>query len=301
MALERHNRKGTYYVNWNVSATDLEIDDLIGTGTTCEVYKGRLMKNGGIVEDVAVKRLRMYRDEKEGKQQLEEIKFLKQLEHKNIIQFKGVVFKSAVEPYKIVTELATRGSLYDYLKQYRKRNPESPRLPSNRFEDWCIDGAHAIQFLQQNNVAHMDIKSMNFLITEDNVLKLCDFGIARNIEETICTAREHGTIRWMAPEVFKELLVSFASDIYSFGIVVWELFTCQEPFGGTASYAVMLSVGEENKRPDIPEDCPAYIRELLMQCWKAQHKWRPPIDRVVECLEQKDGDGKYILVFHPFI
>ncbi|XP_072025173.1 uncharacterized protein [Amphiura filiformis] len=289
MANIKRARGGTYYVNWNVAAIDLEIGPLLGTGATCEVYTGRLTKRGGEAEDVAVKRLRMYKNEKEAKQQLDEIKYLKLLEHRNIIGFKGVVFKTPGEPYRIVTELASKGSLYDYLGEYRKGNtPGTTRLPEKQFQDWCMDGARAIQYLQKQRVAHMDIKSKNFVITNDDVLKLCDFGIARNIEQTVETARERGTIRWMAPEVFKELVNSFASDIYSFAIVVWELFACEEPFQGMVAYAVMWAVGEQDKRPDIPLDCPEYIKELLQQCWRLNYKERPHIDNVVACLKQQD-------------
>ena len=274
------------YQNLSVSKDNLELGKLIARGASCEVYRGKLTTPDGI-KDVAVKTLLKYEIDDEDRDEgiPEEIIFLKSLEHRNIVQFVGMVMVPG-EPIRIVTELAAKGSLYGYLKKIRSNSgDDSRRLPSKLFIIWTMDAVYAIQFLQRMNVAHRDIKSMNFVITDEDVLKLCDFGIAKNMEATIEMAIAVGTVHWMAPEIFKNRVFSFASDVYSFGIMVWEMYTCEEPYRGMNSMQIMWAVGNDGTRPEIPADCPGNIRDLLVRCWQGDRKLRPKIDEVVKCLE----------------
>ena len=107
-----------------------------------------------------------------------------------------------------------------------------------------------------------------------------------------------GTYRWLAPEVFINQLVSPASDVFSYGIVVWEMQTCESPYKDIKVPAtIMYQVGTMKLRPPIPDDCPIPLKVLMQQCWDADRKKRPVMDEVIVdlCRSRKTG-GKYIRV-----
>ena len=168
----------------------------------------------------------------------------------NIIEYYGHV----VTPNHliVVTEYASKGSLFDYLK-------ENKVIPKYLKEQWAIEAAESIKYLKDNSILHRDIKSPNILITAGNRLKICDFGIAKELTRTRTATSEKGSIRWQAPEVFKEYKLSPKADVFALGIVLWELETCQEPYEGKTAENVMWKVGHEDERPEIPDSCSSTI------------------------------------------
>ncbi len=248
----------------------------IGSGTFADVFEASLRSKDGVTTQVAAKKLYSKLctldtvDEVRENHQTE-LDFQCKLHHENIVTFIGVVLTDTTIIF--VSELAVNGSLYDYLKHHHP-------LSERRRLHWMLQAAKAIQYLYRNNVVHRDIKSLNYLVTDDNKLKLCDFGIAKSITRTVDTIQK-GSFPWMAPEVFIEQKVSHKSDIYSYGIVVWELVTGKIPFDNMDGAAIMWAVGNDKRRPDIPADCPQPIRRLLSKCWDGDRRKRPHIDSIV--------------------
>lgn len=108
-----------------------------------------------------------------------------------------------------------------------------------------------------------------------------------------CTSIVLGTYRWLAPEVFKEEKLSPASDIFSYGIVVWQLQTCEVPYKElTQPETIMYKVGLENMRPPIPDDCPEDIKIFIQQCWDARRENRPIIDEAIVALCKSKRAGE---------
>ncbi|XP_072031730.1 mitogen-activated protein kinase kinase kinase 21-like [Amphiura filiformis] len=202
-----------------------------------------------------------------------ELQILSKLKHPNIVKLIGIV--DELPRYYIILELCEGGSLREYLDQ----NTNKP-LSKLIAHCWVEEAALAIQVLKENNVIHRDIKSHNFLITRSKSLKLTDFGISK-ISDVTVTTEVKGTWAWVAPEVFTEHHLSPQSDIYSYGIVVWEIFTTQTPFKGCEYQNVMWRVCIKKERPQIPDDCPEEIARLLHQCWLEDRRARPDIGVIV--------------------
>ena len=126
------------------------------------------------------------------------------------------------------------------------------------------------------------------MITSDNNLKICDFGIAKDLTSTKESTSSKGTIRWLAPEAFAfttNSTLSIKADIFSFGIVLWELETCEEPYKGVTKERVMWKVGVQDGRPEIPANCDPVFKELIQRCWNKEWHQRPDINAVLQELE----------------
>ena len=261
--------------DWIISESQLHYQEQLGSGVDGEVFRVLLKTTDGRTIEAAAKRFRENKKESELESQKKELDILRHLRHPNIVQF----FYAVLSPLTIiVTEYAAKGSLYEYLK---KRT----RLPKAQVLEWARQVSFAVQYLQEENVVHRDIKSSNILITADDTLKLCDFGIAKRQCNTEKTNHERGTISWMPPEAFVEKLSSKASDIYSLGIVIWELLSCKVPYQGRESLSILYAVKVHKLRPEIPAHCPSTLKHLLEKCWKENRKRRPSIEEVLQTID----------------
>ena len=205
-----------------------------------------------------------------------ELEVLSKLSHPNIIKLIGVV--PDVLDYMIILELCEIGSLRQYID---KHGP----LPPDLFDRWSSEAARAIEYLQDRNIVHKDIKSQNYVISSDMVLKLTDFGLSKELERTFSNATQRGTCAYMAPELLKDSKLSPTKyDIFAYAIVVWEMLTGKIPYEGMEFVAIVWYVCKENKRLEIPADCPSYIAALLNRCWHAEHTLRPDIHQVLAIL-----------------
>ena len=174
---------------------------------------------------------------------------MSKLDHPNIVKLLGVVEERP--DFYLILEFCSGGSLREFLDQRQRQ-----RLPKNQLFDWMKQAALPIQYLKKEGVVHKDVKSPNYLITKGNILKLTDFGISKELEATMSNATESASYQWMAPELLKDLVLSPKYDIFSYGVVVWELFTTEAPFKGLEPQVVVMRVCSDNQRPPIPADCP---------------------------------------------
>ncbi|XP_072044073.1 uncharacterized protein [Amphiura filiformis] len=259
--------------------SNLDFGKCLGSGATSKVYQARLLQPYHGHKEVAVKCI--FSDLNE-----EEIKILtmfKDKPHPNIIQF--LAYIKHEREHLVVTELAPRGALYACLRQ----SPDDT-IPLFVVQKWVKDIASGIKFLHNNNVLHRDIKSLNCLLYQDCLVKICDFGIARATEASITVKTSHlkGSARWMAPEMLASKAFSKPSDIYAFGMVVLEICTRKLPFAELDG--LQLLVRDAKKQPNIPESCPGFLRRLMLQCWEAERQERPTIDDIVRLLEKECQD-----------
>ena len=243
----------------------------LGAGASGVVFRAtwRSSEHGKLV--VAAKKIYLNGTSPEKLQH--EVDCLKRLDHPNIVKYYGAIYK----PSKVIilTEYAHKGSLHDFLQD---KSSLAPHLVGT----WIRHLALGIQYIQRNGLVHRDIKSPNCLITQDDVLKICDFGIAKPLTRTKSTKSTKGSVRWLAPEIIHDQILSLKADIYAFGIVVWELQMCSLPYEGMIPEHIMFSVCSKNRRPEIPLHCPEPIRELMVKCWDADKDVRPDIDTVVK-------------------
>ena len=141
--------------------------------------------------------------------------------------------------------------------------------------------------MKKAGVVHRDIKTANFLITSDDTLKICDFGISKQQIKTESTQNMRGTSSYLAPEVIKDGQSSHKADVFAFGIVLWELNTCLIPYQGKIPQHVMFKVASGELRPEVPAECPVPEHRTLMQeCWNQDRQRRPSIDEVLARVER---------------
>ena len=172
---------------------------------------------------------------------------MSKLDHVNIVKLIAVVDEKP--DFYLVLELCIGGSLRTYLD---KQNGK--RLPDKQFYEWAKQAARAIEYLKEMGVVHKDVKASNYVIAEMDILKLTDFGLAKEIDVTKSNATGRGTYGFMTPELMKEF-ISPTYDIFSFGVVLFELWTTDTPFKGEEPNAIVWKVCKHNEHPPIPPDC----------------------------------------------
>ncbi|KAL0735132.1 hypothetical protein Bca4012_011342 [Brassica carinata] len=238
---------------------------------------------------VAVKLITVPDDDENGclgarleKQFTKEVTLLSRLSHPNVIKFVGAYKDHPV--YCVLTEYLPEGSLRAYLHK-----PENRSLPLKKLIEFALDIARGMEYIHSRHVIHRDLKPENVLIDEDFQLKIADFGIACEEEYCDMLADDPGTYRWMAPEMIKRKPHGRKADVYSFGLLLWEMVAGATPYEDMNPIQAAFAVVDKNLRPTIPGDCPAAMKALIERCWSVAPDKRPDFWQVVKVLEQFEG------------
>ena len=231
-----------------------------------------------------------------------EVEILAKLSHPHIVTWIGFYENGPIKV--ILTEYARYGSLRDYLSD------ESRPLPEELKRKWIKESALGIQYLHANNCLHRDIKGSNCVIFENNVLKLCDFGLARETDHSFTMSSQKGTYQYMAPELInaddvKKVPFSKFTDIYAYGMLVLEIYTRKLPFSGKVYAHVVYNVGKGTLQPTIPPECPRDLADMMKQCWDMNPRSRPTMDKIAGMLQREEllmetmevAQGKDCLLF----
>ncbi|KAG4959907.1 hypothetical protein AAZX31_13G162900 [Glycine max] len=283
---------------WNVDLSKLFVGVRFAHGAHSRLYHG-MYKD----EAVAVKIITVPDDDENGmlvdrleKQFIREVSLLSCLHHQNVIKFVAACRKPHV--YCVITEYLSEGSLRSYLHKLERKTISLGKLIA-----FALDIARGMEYIHSQGVIHRDLKPENVLINEDFHLKIADFGIA--CEEAYCDlfADDPGTYRWMAPEMIKRKSYGRKVDVYSFGLILWEMVTGTIPYEDMTPIQAAFAVVNKNARPVIPSDCPPAMRALIEQCWSLHPDKRPEFWQVVKVLEQFESslahDGTLTLVENP--
>ncbi|XP_036326801.1 mitogen-activated protein kinase kinase kinase 13-like isoform X1 [Rhagoletis pomonella] len=235
----------------------------LGSGAQGAVFSGKLNN-----EIVAVKKVKELKET--------DIKHLRKLDHQNIIKFKGVCTQSPV--YCIIMEFCPYGPLQNILKE------EKVMLPS-RLVSWSKQIALGMQYLHSHKIIHRDLKSPNILIGQQEIVKISDFGTSKEWNEISTKMSFAGTVPWMAPEVIRNEPCSEKVDIWSYGIVLWEMLTCEIPYKDVDSSAIIWGVGNNSLKLPIPSSCPEGFKLLVNLCWHTKPRNRPSFGQILSHLE----------------
>ncbi|XP_067644161.1 uncharacterized protein wnd isoform X1 [Eurosta solidaginis] len=235
----------------------------LGSGAQGAVFSGKLNN-----EIVAVKKVKELKET--------DIKHLRKLDHQNIIKFKGVCTQPPV--YCIIMEFCPYGPLQNILKE------EKIMLPS-RLVSWSKQIAHGMQYLHSHKIIHRDLKSPNILIGQHEIVKISDFGTSKEWNEISTKMSFAGTVAWMAPEVIRNEPCSEKVDIWSYGVVLWEMLTCEIPYKDVDSSAIIWGVGNNSLKLPIPSSCPEGFKLLVNLCWHTKPRNRPSFGQILTHLE----------------
>ncbi|XP_008287255.1 ephrin type-A receptor 2a isoform X2 [Stegastes partitus] len=255
---------------------------VIGVGEFGEVFRG-VMKTplkGEVA--VAIKTLKPGFSEKQRQDFLSEASIMGQFSHPNIIRLEGVVTK--FKPAMIVTEYMENGALDTYLKD---RDGE---IPPYQLAGMLRGIAAGMKYLSDMNYVHRDLAARNVLVNSNLECKVSDFGLSRILENdaegTYTTRGGKIPIRWTAPEAIEYRKFTSASDVWSFGIVMWEVMAFGErPYWDMSNHEVMKAINEAFRLP-APMDCPSAIYQLMLQCWQHDRSKRPRFTDIVNILDK---------------
>ncbi|KAJ0570248.1 putative dual-specificity kinase TKL-Pl-4 family [Helianthus annuus] len=257
---------------WEIDVKLLTFEYRIGGGSYNDLYKGTFC-----TQDVAIKALKdEYLYENVQKEFAQEVYIMRKIRHKNIVQFIG----ACTRPPKlcIVTEFMAGGSLYDFLHN------QSGHFDVPTILKIASHISKGMNYLHQNNIIHRDLKSANLLMDENGIVKVSDFGVARVQNESGIMTAETGTYRWMAPEVIEHKPYSHKADVFSFGIVVWELLTKKLPYANLTPLQAAIGVVQKGLRPVIPKHTHPEIVGLLERCWQQDPSSRPEFSEIISIL-----------------
>ncbi|KAG9482724.1 hypothetical protein GDO78_011395 [Eleutherodactylus coqui] len=255
---------------------------VIGAGEFGEVYKGILKLPGKKEIPVAIKTLKSGYTEKQRIDFLSEASIMGQFCHHNIIHLEGVVSK--YKPMMIVTEHMENGALDKFLKD------NDGEFSAIQLVGMLRGIAAGMKYLSEMNYVHRDLAARNILVNSQLVCKVSDFGLSRVLEDdpeaTYTTSGGKIPIRWTAPEAISYRKFTSASDVWSYGIVMWEVMSYGErPYWEMSNQEVMKAINEGFRLP-APMDCPSAIYQLMMQCWQQERNRRPKFPDIVSILDK---------------
>uniref|UniRef100_A0A4W3HLK3 receptor protein-tyrosine kinase n=1 Tax=Callorhinchus milii TaxID=7868 RepID=A0A4W3HLK3_CALMI len=254
---------------------------VIGAGEFGEVVKG-VLKKGRKEISVAIKTLKAGYTESQRIDFLSEASIMGQFSHHNVIHLEGVITK--YKPLMIVTEYMENGALDTYLRN------NDDEFSSLQLVGMLRGISSGMKYLSDMNYVHRDLAARNILVNSQLVCKVSDFGLSRVLEDedegTYTTSGGKIPIRWTAPEAIAFRKFTSASDVWSFGIVMWEVMSYGErPYWDMSNHEVMKSINEGFRLP-APMDCPSAIYQLMMQCWQQERAKRPKFCDVVNILDK---------------
>ncbi|XP_031597538.1 fibroblast growth factor receptor 1-A-like isoform X2 [Oreochromis aureus] len=249
------------------------------------------------VTKVAVKMLKADATEKDLSDLISEMEMMKMIgKHKNIINLVGACTQDG--PLYVVVEYAAQGNLREYLRARRpvgaeywsgSRQASLGSLEVRELVSAAYQVARGMAYLASKKCIHRDLAARNVLVTEDSVMKIADFGLARDIHHIDYykkTTNGRLPVKWMAPEALFDRIYTHQSDVWSFGVLLWEIFTLGgSPYPGVP-VEELFKLLKEGHRMEKPSACPQELYLMMRDCWHAVPSRRPTFQQLVEDLDR---------------
>lgn len=254
-----------------INYEDIEVEEVVGRGAFGVVCKAKWKG-----KDVAIKTIE---SESERKAFIVELRQLSRVNHPNIVKLYG----SCHNPVCLVMEYAEGGSLYNVLHGAEPL----PYYTASHAMSWCLQCSQGVAYLhgmKPKALIHRDLKPPNLLLVAGGtVLKICDFGTACDIQTHMTNNK--GSAAWMAPEVFEGSNYSEKCDVFSWGIILWEVITRRKPFDeiGGPAFRIMWAV-HNGTRPPLIKNLPKPIESLMTRCWSKDPSQRPSMEEIVKIM-----------------
>lgn len=271
---------------WEFLHSDVKQGKLLGQGAFGEVRAGTLHLKTGETVDVAIKVTKGSSDlcKAKIKEMMKEARLMRNFNHKNIVRIYGVAVDE--QPLYIILELVTGGALNSWLKA------NAGRVEVKDKTTMCLGAAQGVEYLHFNHCMHRDLAARNCLITEDKMVKISDFGLSRMGTHYQIRTAMRLPIKWLAPETITTFSFSLKTDVFSFGVVVFEIFSDgAEPWEGKTNAEVKSYVthGEFLTLPDcLPDNLRSFIEERVFVKDPAE---RADMSEVVKTFEQAAAES----------
>ncbi|XP_059214796.1 fibroblast growth factor receptor 2 isoform X2 [Centropristis striata] len=286
---------------WEFSRDRLTLGKPLGEGCFGQVVMAEAL---GIDKDkpkeavtVAVKMLKDDATEKDLSDLVSEMEMMKMIgKHKNIINLLGACTQDG--PLYVIVEYASKGNLREYLRARRPPGMEysydiarvsDEQLTFKDLVSCTYQVARGMEYLASQKCIHRDLAARNVLVTESNVMKIADFGLARdvhNIDYYKKTTNGRLPVKWMAPEALFDRVYTHQSDVWSFGVLMWEIFTLGgSPYPGIP-VEELFKLLKEGHRMDKPGNCTNELYMMMKDCWHAISSHRPTFKQLVEDLDR---------------
>ncbi|KAI5622064.1 fibroblast growth factor receptor 1-A isoform 2 precursor, partial [Silurus asotus] len=286
---------------WELSREKLVLGKPLGEGCFGQVVMGEVVgmdkDKPNRVTKVAVKMLKSDATEKDLSDLISEMEMMKIIgKHKNIINLLGACTQDG--PLYVIVEYASKGNLREYLRARRPPgmeycyNPDQVSVETVSIKDLvscAYQVARGMEYLASKKCIHRDLAARNVLVTEDNVMKIADFGLARDIHHIDYykkTTNGRLPVKWMAPEALFDRIYTHQSDVWSFGVLLWEIFTLGgSPYPGVP-VEELFKLLKEGHRMDRPSTCTHELYMMMRDCWHAAPSQRPTFKQLVEDLDR---------------
>ncbi|XP_078579951.1 tyrosine-protein kinase Fer-like isoform X2 [Branchiostoma floridae x Branchiostoma japonicum] len=263
---------------WELSHDDVIIGEKLGRGNFGDVMRGVLKDDK---TPVAVKTCRETLPKQVKDKFLMEARILKQYDHPNIVRLIGVC--SQRHPVYIVMELVPNGDFLTFLRN------QGGTLTTNQLVQMSLDAASGMAYLEAKNCIHRDLAARNCLVGNNNAVKISDFGMSREEEDgvyNVSGGMKQIPIKWTAPEAMNYGRYTTESDVWSYGVLLWEVFSLgSTPYPGMTNQAAREKI-EHGYRMSAPENCPQEVYEVMLSCWKYQCSERPLFSDIETILQR---------------
>uniref|UniRef100_A0A8C9TAB4 Ephrin type-A receptor 7 n=1 Tax=Scleropages formosus TaxID=113540 RepID=A0A8C9TAB4_SCLFO len=265
-----------------LDASCIKIERVIGAGEFGEVCSGRLKLPGKRDVSVAIKTLKVGYTEKQRRDFLCEASIMGQFDHPNVVHLEGVVTRG--KPVMIVIEYMENGSLDAFLRKH------DGQFTVIQLVGMLRGIAAGMRYLSDMGYVHRDLAARNILVNSNLVCKVSDFGLSRVIDDdpeaVYTTTGGKIPVRWTAPEAIQYRKFTSSSDVWSYGIVMWEVMSYGErPYWDMSNQDVIKAI-EEGYRLPAPMDCPPGLHQLMLDCWQKDRSDRPKFDQIVGILDK---------------
>lgn len=277
---------------------DVRLERVLGEGNFGRVWKATAYGLDGSkrATPVAVKTLKEYASSEEKRDLVREMGLMRQLgKHPHVVQFLGCCSKD--EPLLLIMELVQRGKLQSFLREHRSRgayynDPEDDgSLGPRDLAQFALQVAQGMDYIHKNGIIHRDLAARNVLVDEHSRCKVADFGLSRSIRESetdVYQQKSKGAlpVRWMAPECLYLQVFTSKSDVWAFGILLWEIVTLgSTPYPGLSAQEVIHAV-RDGRVMVQPPHCRWELYRLMRACWHPDPKERPAFSRLSRDLDQ---------------
>ncbi|KAL6078326.1 Vascular endothelial growth factor receptor 3 [Balamuthia mandrillaris] len=265
--------------SWNIQFSELTFGEEIGRGGFGVVMKGKWRGTPVAIKQILAK----HNDELE--QMRSEMEIMQNLRpHGNVLLLLGVC-EDDLHNHYVVTEFMAKGDLRHFLMSEEGEAMVNYQMMVQMAREIAVGMCH----LHSEGIIHRDLAARNLLLTEEFTIKISDFGLSRLKRDTETeeqtTKSEVGPLKWMAPESISQQMYSQKSDVWSYGVVLWEIVNFgEEPYPHLSLVQAALAVVDQRATPEIPEDIPEVLQGIMKACWQYDPKDRPTMDDIVSML-----------------